>query len=71
LATALRDAGKIEEAKGLLNLNSIELERYRYACEAKNVTIVVPVLLSNFSENKMQAAEIGDNLTTCLMVPAN
>ncbi len=61
LATALRDAGKIEEAKKLLNLNTVELEKCRNTCEAKNVAIVVPVLNDNVSENKLQAAEIGDN----------
>lgn len=53
-ATALRDAGQIEEAKSLLNLNVRELFKCASECKENNVDHVIPELEVNIKVNKTQ-----------------
>lgn len=61
LATALRDAGKVDEAKDLLRINGEELLKCSEACEAKNIVVVVPILNANSVANGLQESEIADD----------
>jgi Ca-activated chloride channel family protein len=53
-ATALRDAGQIEEAKGLLNLNVKELNQIARECKENDVDHVIPELEININVNRTQ-----------------
>ncbi|NND96504.1 MAG: VWA domain-containing protein [Pirellulaceae bacterium] len=57
-ATALRDAGQIEAAQELLNLNVRLLNDTAEACESNGVLIVVPELKKNVVLNQVQSVEI-------------
>jgi Ca-activated chloride channel family protein len=54
-ATALRDAGQIDEAKDLLGKNVDELCRIQLMCETSKVTTVIPELKLNIQLNRTQA----------------
>jgi Ca-activated chloride channel family protein len=60
-ATLLRDAGQIDEAEKLLNLNGRILEQCQIMCESKNVTNVLPTLELNIKVNRDQAASVKDD----------
>jgi Ca-activated chloride channel family protein len=53
-ATALRDAGQIEEAKSLLNLNVAELFKCAKDCKENKVDHVIPELEVNIDVNRTQ-----------------
>ncbi len=54
LATALRDAGQIDEAKKLLNQNVADLFRCAESCRKNNVEVVLPELELNINVNRNQ-----------------
>ncbi len=60
-ATALRDAGQIDEAKKLLFLNQVELRKSIRFCEDKNVRSLIPELNRNVNLNKKQSAYFDDS----------
>lgn len=60
-ATALRDAGKIEEARKLLIRNTTELEKIAELCKVSNFTCPDVALGCKF--NASQAAEVANNAT--------
>jgi Ca-activated chloride channel family protein len=55
-ATALRDAGQIQDAKQLLDQNAKELKRVAIECRDNNVTHVLPELEDNINLNRDSAA---------------
>ncbi len=57
-ATALRDAGQVQEAKKLLEENAKTLKEVRLTCEANGVTIVLPELDQLEMTNNIQATGI-------------
>jgi Ca-activated chloride channel family protein len=59
-ATALRDAGQVEAAKKLLDLNQIELARCAKFCQEVNAEAVIPELRRNVDLNRRQLSVIGD-----------
>ena len=60
-ATALRDAGQVEEAKQLLSNNSLMLLNCAKDCKENDVISVVPELEANIKINEYQAANVEDN----------
>lgn len=61
MATALRDAGQVKEAKKLLDLNQIELFKCAVFCESVNATEVLPELQRNVQLNESQLNVIDDS----------
>ena len=59
-ATALRDAGKIEEAKQLLGENGLQLNRIAAQCVENSLDSIVPELQRNADLNGFQAKSIED-----------
>lgn len=59
-ATALRDAGQIDEAKSLLNFNVIELRQCVEFCRANGVVDVLPELELNVKVNGSQRDLVED-----------
>ena len=57
-ATALRDSGKIEEAKKLLAINSAELGRISIICKINN--FACPDIELGCTINKLQSEQVGD-----------
>lgn len=60
-ATALRDAGQVQQAKKLLQQNANELQVLALKCKDNNVTVVVPELVRNYETNTLQALNIDDD----------
>jgi Ca-activated chloride channel family protein len=61
MATALRDAGQVEEAKKLLDLNQVELLRCAKFCESVNANEVIPELKRNVYLNRTQLSALDDS----------
>ena len=57
-ATALRDAGNIDEAKRLLAENADELQQLAKYCSENDIQVVVPELVRNYELNRFQCATI-------------
>jgi Ca-activated chloride channel family protein len=60
-ATALRDAGQVQQAKKLLQQNANELQVLALKCKDNNVLVVVPELVRNYETNALQASNIDDD----------
>lgn len=59
-ATALRDAGQLDEAKKLLGLNQMELKRCAVFCEGTPAEGLIPELNRNVELNKSQMFDLAD-----------
>ncbi len=60
-ATAMRDAGQVQQAKQLLEDNAKELRVLAVKCKDNNVLVVVPELVRNSDANTLQALNIEDD----------
>ncbi|GAA4473542.1 vWA domain-containing protein [Novipirellula rosea] len=60
-ATALRDAGQVDDAKKLLNHNTKMLLQCAADCKTNNVDFVVPELEKNIEVNRYQALNVDNN----------
>ncbi len=60
-ATALRDAGQVEEAKTLLDINQLELLKCAKICKERDFQAVVPELNRNVDLNKYQRMYLDDS----------
>jgi Ca-activated chloride channel family protein len=61
-ATALRDAGNVEQAQQLLRQNTNELLKCAELCKDKEVDVVIPTLEFNIGLNSLQAENIDDDV---------
>ncbi|WP_442510811.1 vWA domain-containing protein [Novipirellula sp. SH528] len=60
-ATALRDAGQVDDAKQLLNHNTKMLLQCAADCKTNNVNFVVPELEKNIEVNRIQSLNVDNN----------
>jgi Ca-activated chloride channel family protein len=59
-ATALRDAGQVEEAKKLLNLNCVELKKCVIISKDTKAAAIIPELERNAGLNRLQYEQLDD-----------